>query len=423
MTRLRLLGRDTFSALRIPNYRRYYVGQAVSMTGTWMQMIAQSWLVLQLTHSSVQLGVIVALQALPVLLLGPYGGVIADRVNKRRLMVVLQSLMGIQALVLGILTVTGNIRVWEIAVLAGLLGVNTAFENPVRQSFMMELVGADELRNAISLNTVLVNVARSVGPAVAGIVIAVAGEGVCFLANAGSFVFVVASLVTMDAAALRPSRPTERKPRQLREGLTYVASNELLFVPLLMMGLTGMLTYEFQVTLPTLAKTLGGGAGTYGLMMTAMGAGAVVGGLATAARGRTGLRALVQAATVFGVLLLGVSLAPTTTVAFVLLVLAGAASVAFIAMCNSTLQLNSAPAMRGRVMALWFVGFQGSTPIGGPVIGVVIAATGARAGLAVGGATCLVAALIGLRLCRRAQARSSAAVAEPTPDEAITAAA
>lgn len=423
MTRLRLLGRDTFSALRIPNYRRYYAGQAVSLTGTWMQMIAQSWLVLELTHSSVDLGIVVALQALPVLLLGPYGGVVADRVDKRRLMVVLQSLMAIQALALGILTVTGTIRVWEIAVLAALLGVNNAFENPTRQSFMMELVGADELRNAISLNTVLVNVARSVGPAVAGIVIAVAGEGICFLANAGSFVFVVFSLLTLDASALRPSRPAERKPRQLREGLSYVSSNQLLFVPLLMMGLTGMLTYEFQVSLPTLAKTLGGGAGTYGLMMTAMGAGAVVGGLVTAARGRTGLRALVLAASALGVLLLGVSLAPTTAVAFVLLVLAGAASVAFIAICNSTLQLASAPAMRGRVMALWFVGFQGSTPIGGPVIGVVIAAAGARAGLAVGGATCLVAALMGLRLCRRAQTRPVTAAPEPAPDEAITAAA
>jgi predicted MFS family arabinose efflux permease len=288
---------------------------------------------------------------------------------------------------------------------------------------MMELVGPDELRNAISLNTVLMNVARSVGPAIAGIVIAVAGEGICFLANAGSFVFVVFSLLTMDASALRPSRPAERKPRQLREGLSYVASNQLLFVPLLMMGLTGMLTYEFQVSLPTLAKTLGGGAGTFGLMMTAMGAGAVVGGLVTAARGRTGIRALVVTASALGVLLLGVSLAPTTAIAFVLLVLAGAASVAFIAICNSTLQLASAPAMRGRVMALWFVGFQGSTPIGGPVIGVVIAAAGARAGLAVGGATCLVAALMGLRLCRRAETGPSTATADPAPDEAITAAA
>ena len=179
MTRVRRAGRITFAALSVPNYRLYYSGQAISLVGTWMQMTAQAWLVLSLTHSSTELGVIIALQTLPVLLLAPYGGVIADRVDKRKMMIGLQTAMGVQALILGLLTVTGSVRVWQIGVLAVLLGLNNAFENPSRQSFMLEMVGPDHLRNAVSLNSVLVNVARVLGPAVAGILIATVGEGVC----------------------------------------------------------------------------------------------------------------------------------------------------------------------------------------------------------------------------------------------------
>jgi MFS family permease len=197
----------TFASLAIPNYRRYISGQAISLVGTWMQVAAQAWLVLSITHSATTLGLIVALQTLPVLLLGPYGGVIADRVDKRRLMVILQAMMGVQALILGVLTVTGAIELWEISVLALLLGLNNAFENPARQSFMLEMIGAENLRNAVSLNSVLVNVARSIGPAVAGILIATVGEGVCFLVNAASFVAVIASLVTFDRTRLHPTHP------------------------------------------------------------------------------------------------------------------------------------------------------------------------------------------------------------------------
>ena len=207
MTRVVRAGRLTFAALVVPNYRRYFGGQSISLIGTWMQMTAQAWLVLTLTHSSTGLGVVIALQTLPVLVLGPYGGVIADRVDKRKLMVALQSAMGLQALALGLLTVTGAVTVWEIGMLAALLGFNNAFENPARQSFMLELVGPEHLRNAVSLNSVLVNVARTIGPAVAGILIATVGDGVCFLVNAASFVAVVASLLTMDRAALSPTSP------------------------------------------------------------------------------------------------------------------------------------------------------------------------------------------------------------------------
>jgi MFS family permease len=359
-----------------------------------------------------------------VLILGPYGGLIADRMDKRRLMIGLQIVMALQALVLGLLTVTGTIRVWEIGALAALLGLNSAFENPARQSFMLELVGAAELRNAITLNSVLVNVARSVGPALAGVLIATSGEGVCFLVNAASFVGAVVALSTMDTSALRPSLPAARARGQLREGLRYVRRDPELALPLLMMALTGMLTYEFQVSLPVLAQALHGSSGTYGLMMAAMGVGAVAGGLVTAARGRTGLRPLVLAATALGGFILLAAAAPSRELELLALLFAGAASVSFIAIGNATLQLASAPAMRGRVMALWFVGFQGSTPIGGPIVGLVIAGAGARAGLALGGLTCLVAALIGLRGARARGRRASAGIrVEPASDDALGAAA
>jgi MFS family permease len=396
----------TFAALAIPNYRRYFRGQAVSLTGTWMQMTAQAWLVLTLTHSATKLGLVVALQTLPVLLLGPYGGVVADRVDKRRLMVALQSAMGVQALVLGVLTVTGAVRLWQIGALAVLLGLNNAFENPARQSFMLELVGERDLRNAVSLNSVLVNVARTVGPAVAGVLIATVGEGLCFLLNAASFVAVVASLMRLDRSALRPSPPAIRAPGQLREGLRYIARTPDLAVPLAMMALVGCLAYEFQVSLPVMARQgLHVGATGYGFMTAAMGIGAVAGGLLVAARGRTGLHTLVLSAAAFAVVLTLAALAPTIGVELVALALTGWASISFMSTGNSTLQLTAEPMMRGRVMSLWFVAFQGSTPIGGPIVGLVMAQAGPRAGLGLGAVACLLAALMGVPVMRAMRRR------------------
>ncbi|HEU0250303.1 MAG TPA: MFS transporter [Solirubrobacteraceae bacterium] len=402
MPRLPAAGRATFQALEIPNYRRYFAGQAISLSGTWMQMAAQAWLVLSLTGSSAVLGLIVAAQTLPILLLGPYGGVIADRVDKRRTMILLQGLMGVQALVLGLLTVTGEVRVWQIAVLAMLLGVNNAFENPARQSFMLEMVGPEHLRNAVSLNSVLVNVARTIGPAIAGVLIATVGEGVCFLVNAASFVAVIASLLSFDLAAIQPSIPSPRAPGQLREGLRYIRRTPDLFLPLLMMALVGTLAYEFQVTLPVMARQgLEVGATGYGLMTAAMGLGAVFGGLLVATYGRTGLRPLVLAAAAFGTVIALAALAPTLAFELIALALVGWASISFMATGNSTLQLTAEPTMRGRVMSLWFVAFQGSTPIGGPIVGWVMSWASARAGLGIGAVTCLLVALVGLLTLRR----------------------
>lgn len=415
MTALADIRRDTFASLSNPNFRRYFGGQAISMVGTWMQAVAQSWLVLQLTGSGTALGFVVALQTLPVLLFGPYGGVVADRLDKRRLMIGLQAMMGVLALVLGLLTITHTVTLWQVYLLAFLLGMNNCFENPARQAFVLEMVGPADLRNAVSLNSVLVNAARAVGPAVAGIVIAAGGLGICFLLNALSFVAVVVSLARLDVAALSPSPPVRRSPGQLREGLGYVGRTPELLIPLLMMALVGALAYEFQVVLPVVAReTFGGGAEVYGFMTAAMGAGAVVGGLYVAARGRTGVRALSTSAAVFGVLIAAAAFAPTLWLELVALAFVGAASVGFMATGNSTLQLGADPSMRGRVMALWSVAFLGSTPIGGPIAGFVAEEFGGRAALAMGAVSCLVAAGLALLVVRRREA----AVPEPVPGAA-----
>ncbi len=396
----------TFSSLSNQNYRKYFFGQAVSLAGTWMQSTAQAWLVLVLTHSPTNLGFVVALQTLPVLLLGPYGGVIADRLDKRRLMIGLQSMMGLQALVMSVLTLTHVITFAEVCVLAVVLGINNSFENPARQSFVLEMVGPADLRNAVGLNSTLQNASRAVGPAIAGVLIATVGEGWCFALNALSFVAVIGSLLAMDTNQLRPSEPTARSRGQVREGLRYVRAEPNLLVPLLMMALVGMLAYEFQVTLPVAAqRVFHGGSETFGVMTSSMGIGAVIGGLVTAARGKTGMHAMVRAALVFGVCILFAALSPVLVVEFVALILVGYTSVSFLSMANSTLQLQANPTMRGRVMALWAVAFLGTTPVGGPIIGWITEHSSARVGLEVGAASCLLAALLGMWAIRRHRER------------------
>ena len=296
-------------------------------------------------------------------------------------MTVLQAVMGVQALVLGLLTVFHAVRFWEICVLAVFLGMNNAFENSPRQSFIREMVGVDQLRNAITLNSVTVNAARAVGPGVAGILIAGVGVGICFLFNAASFVAVVASLLPMDRGRLRPSRPTPRAKGQLREGLEYAVRTRQIIVPLAMMGLVGLLAYEFQVSLPVLAqRTFHGGSEVYGFMTSSMGIGAVIGGLITARLARTGIRSMVFSSLGFGVTILLTAYAPNLWVVYAAMLFAGWASVSFISIGNSTIQLAARPEMRGRVISLWQVAFQGTTPIGGPLVGWIIAVSDPRTG-------------------------------------------
>jgi MFS family permease len=362
-----------------------------------------------LTGSALELGIVSAFQFLPVLLFSLVGGVVVDRVPKRSLIICTQTASLLLALVLGLLTWAHVVQLWHVYLLAFLLGMNTCFENPARQSFVLEMVGPTDLRNAVSLNSVLVNAARAVGPAIAGIIISTAGVGLCFLLNALSFVAVVLSLASLDTSRLQPAVPAARAKGQLREGLRYVWATPRLVIPLLMMAIVGCLAYEFSVSLPVLAKqTFGGQASTYGFMTAAMGVGAVIGGLYVAARGRTGTRALMNSAAVFTVVLTGAALAPTLWLELPALGLVGAASVGFLSKGNSTLQLVASPQMRGRVMALWTVAFLGSTPIGGPIVGWVSESLGGRAGLGLGALSCAAATLLGALSLRRLAARATA---------------
>lgn len=386
----------TFASLSVPNYRKFFLGQAVSLAGTWMQSVAMAWLVLQLTGSATWLGLNVALQTLPVLLLGPYAGVVVDRVDKRRLLVATQLVSACLALVLAVLTIDQRVTLGWVVLLSLLLGLVQAFDNPARQAFVREMVPGRLVRNAVTLNSVVVNVARAVGPAVGGVLIAWIGVGACFAVNAASFLAVIAAYLLMDVDQLRTPEPVPQEKGQLRAGLAYVWRTPGLRVPLLMMGLVGTLTYEFQVSLPALVTgTFHDGATALGWVTAAMGVGAVVGGLATAGRRATGTPVVTAAAAAFGVATLLLAVMPTVYAAGAALLLVGAASIWFLSTGNATLQMTAEPQMRGRVMALWAVAFLGTTPVGGPLIGWVSQQAGARVALALGGAAALVAAAYG----------------------------
>ncbi|MFJ8160067.1 MFS transporter [Streptomyces sp. NPDC096136] len=387
----------TFAALAVPNFRLFFAGQSVSLIGTWMQAVAQAWLVLQLTGSGTALGLVVAAQFLPVLLGGPYGGLLADRADKHRLLTATQSTLGALALVLGLLTVTHAVRLWMVVVLAVALGVVNAVDLPTRQTFVPELVGPELLRNAVGLNSIMISATRAIGPAAAGILIATVGVGACFLANSASFLAVLLALRLMHTDRLQPAGAVERAPGQLIEGLRYVRRTAGLWAPLAMMALIGTFAYEFQVVLPLLVSTvLHGGAPTYGFLTAAMGLGSVAGGLAVAALGQAGVVPLVGAAAGFAATLAAAAAVPTVPAEVAVLTLVGVASTVFLALGNTTLQLISDPAFRGRVMALWSVTFLGSTPVGGPVVGVLSQHLGPRAGLALGAGACLAAVVLGL---------------------------
>ncbi len=390
--------RRTFSSLRIRNYRLYFIGQIVSVSGTWMQRVAQSWLVLELTGSGTAIGLVTALQFLPILLLAPQGGVIADRWDKRRLLLVTQTVAGALAATLGVLVVTDVVRLWMVYVLAAALGLVNSVDNPTRQTFVIEMVGRETVTNAVSLYSVLVNVARVFGPAAAGALIVATGIGICFLINSATYLAVIIALLLMRASELTRAPVQPRRRGQFGEGLRYVRSSPPVLIPLLMMGIVGTFAYEYQVVLPLFAKfTFGGDAATFAAMTAWSGAGAVVGGLFTAGRrSRTGAT-LAWTAIVFGTVQLATSMAPTLTVALTSFVVLGAASISFLALGNATLQLNSTPEMRGRVMGLWAVGFLGSTAVGGPIMGWIGEHVGPRIALGAGGILTLLTGVLAFR--------------------------
>jgi len=393
---VRAAARQTFRSLRIRNFRLFFVAQLISVSGTWMQAVAQAWLVLHLTGSGVALGIVVGLQFLPMLLLGPFGGLVADRADKRNLLFATQSAGALLALALGTLVVTDSVVLWQVYLLAGLLGVVNLFDNPARQTFMIEMVGRDDLPNAVSLNASVMNASRVVGPAIGGVIITVFGLGICFFVNAASYVAVIVGLAMMRISELHPTEPVARARGQVREGFRYVWATPTLRNVLLAVSLIGIFAYNFTVTLALLAKvTFHGGAGAYAVLTSCMGAGAVIGGLVAAHRARPTPRLLQVLALIFGGLLAAVALAPTLLAADLLIVLMGAASIGFIATANATLQLTSDPAMRGRVMALYAMAFLGTTPIGAPLVGAIAQWTNPRVALLTGAmATVLSAGLL-----------------------------
>lgn len=386
----------TFDSLQVPNYRRFFMGQVVSWTGTWVQWIAQGWLVLELTGSGLGLGLVTALQWLPVLLFGAWAGVLADRFEKRKLLIFTNVVGGALSLLLGILTVTGVVTLWMVIAIALLLGLATAVDNPARQTFSLEMVGRSRLTNAVSLNTATFTTARVLGPAAAGFMIDGIGIGQCFLVNAVSFVPVTIALLTMNRSELHKSAPVERSKGQVRDGLRYVRSVPVLGTLLTMMAVIGTLEYNWQVILPVLAKdTFAGDARTLGILGAVLGLGMFVGSMANAAFGRPERRVLVGAGFLLGGTTLLVAASPSLIVTTALMIPLGAASMAFLATMNSTLQLTSSDAMRGRVMALYFVLFLGSTPIGAPIVGWIAETFDARAALAVGGIATILACAYG----------------------------
>ncbi len=407
MTRLRRISSTTFHSLRIRNYRLYFTGQIISVSGTWMQSIGQAWLVVHYlaprNQAGLDLGITTALQFLPMLLLGAWGGLVADRLDKRRLLFATQAGGATLALTLGLLVLLGGgpvgaARLWEVYLLALLLGFVNLIDNPARQTFVIEMVGREDLPNAVSLNSIVMNGARVIGPALGGLLIATLGRrghgglAACFLLNAGSYLAVIVALAMMRRSELERSEVVPRAAGQLREGLRYAWRTPRIRDPLILVFVVGLLAYNFTVILPLLAQeTFHGGAGAFSALTSLMAGGAVVGGLVIANRGGPNLRRLSILGVGFGLAIAGLALSPDFPAALVLIVPMGALSISFIATANATIQLGVDPGMRGRVMALYAIGFLGTAPIGAPLVGWISQASSPRVALLIGATATVLA--------------------------------
>jgi len=386
------------AAFAVPNFRRFVAGQTISLVGSWTETVAQAILVLQLTHSGVWLGLTTAARYTPVLLLTPYAGVIVDRQAKRRLLLLTQSSLAVASLVLGVLVLSGAIRLWMVFAVALVFGTLTALDNPARLAFISEMVGQRLIRNAVTLNSTLVNVGRATGPIVAAGLVSAVGVGWCFVANAASFGAVIVSLVALNDSQLHPSAPVRRGRGQLLQGLAYARRVPEILGPLAMMALIGTLTYEYEVSLPLFGRgALHGGPTTYSALFAAFGFGSVVGGVYCTRHPKTGVPRMIRAALVYAVAMLATALTSQTYQAVTLLTVVGFASITFLTTGNSTVQLAARPDMRGRMTALWSTAFVGSTPIGATIIGAIGAAS-PRLALLVGAAACGAAAITGFAL-------------------------
>lgn len=377
--------RRSFASLEVRNYRLYFGGQAVSLAGNWMQIVAELWLVLTLTGSGLAVGLATALQFAGILLFGALGGALADRFDKRRLLMISQTGMAVPATLLFAVTALGVVAAWMVFVVIALRGLVLAIDNPARQAFVIEIVGPDRVVNAVSLNSVLVHSARIVGPAIAGVIIALSGVALCFGLNALSFAAMLVALTRMDPARLQ--RPNHDGPRgSIRDALAHIAGRRDLRIPLLLMLVLSTIGFNFQVVLPLLAdQVFSGRVSAYSMLMIAMGVGSITGALTVGARSRVSRELITLAAAGFGVTALLAAAAPTLPLAMLALGLLGICSVTFAAGINSGLQLAAEPEMRGRVMAVYSIVFLGSTVVGGPITGWLGEAVGARAPLVAAG--------------------------------------
>ncbi len=403
----------TFRSLRVRNFRLFITGQLLSGIGTWMQWTAAPWLVLQLTHSGVALGVDAALGALPILLFGAWGGVIADRFDNRRVQIWTQITYAVLAAILFALDATGVVRVWHVYVLSFLSGTVGAIDMPTRQTFFLEMVGPQDLTNAMSLNTATFTGSRILGPMIAAVMVDRSGTAAVFLVNAITYLAVVIALLSMRTAELHPRELAAKARGQIREAVDYVWRTPMLRLPLLLMAVVFTFNFNFAVLVPLLAvRSFHGNSTTFAVLMALLGIGSLVGALTMASRSSSSnARRLTWFALAFGALYALLGLAPTLPLAWVVAPFAGAAGTVFAITGNSTLQLTAASELRGRVMALYSIVFIGSTPIGGPIAGVVGEHFSPPLGFAGGGAIAIAAALVVLAALRRRP--SAPAMAEP----------
>ncbi|WP_402374318.1 MFS transporter [Isoptericola rhizosphaerae] len=386
----------TFSSLRYPNYRLWFGAALVANVGTWMQRVAQDWLVLtDLTDDSgVALGITTALQFLPLLLIGPWAGLLADRLPRRQLLMATQGAMGLLALGLGALVLSGNAQLWQVYAFALGLGIVTAFDNPVRQTFVAELVPPERLANAVGLNSASFNAARLVGPGVAGLLIAAVGSGWVFVINGLTFAATIVAIALMKAEA---SWARERAPRgkgQIREGLRYVRGRTDIVVIMVVMAVVSTFGLNFQLTSAMMARVeFERGAGEFGLLGSVLAIGSLTGALLAARRDRPRVRLVIGAAFAFAIATAVMALMPTFPSFVVACIPVGLASLTMMTAANSTIQTSTDPAMRGRVMSLYMMVFLGATPIGSPIVGWVGEAFGPRWSILIGSIATLVVAL------------------------------
>ncbi|HKY77628.1 MAG TPA: MFS transporter [Acidimicrobiia bacterium] len=404
MTRIRHATHDIFRSFDIRNFRLFFAGQLVSQVGNWLTLVAQTLLVLKLTDSGYALGALAAAQFGPILLIGAFAGLVADRSDKRRLLMVVQALAMAQSFVLAALGFMSDPPLLAIYAVAVVSGIATAFDNPARRSFVVELVPEDRIPNAVSLNSALMTGSRIIGPALAGLLVTTVGFGWCFLLDAISYVPVILAYWRMNTAELRQAPVTPKGRGQVREGLRYARSIPELWVPLVMMTVIGTLAFNFQTVLPLFAtRDLEGSDVTFTWLLSTLSFGSLVAALAAARRTTVDVRTVSRNAIVFGIGMTLLTFAPNQPAAFVTGFLVGFGSIMFMTAATAITQLAANPSMRGRVLALQAIVFLGSTPIGGPILGAIAETFGARYGIAVGAAATLAAGSFGLFTVRRSR--------------------